>query len=45
MFDAEKWEIVWTHRQTFIDGTLSTLLMALFGLLIALVLGIIFGLM
>lgn len=45
MFDADKWELVWTHRQTFIDGTLSTLLMALFGLLIALVLGIVFGLM
>ena len=45
MFEAEKWELVWTHRQTFIDGTLSTLLMAMFGLLIALVLGVIFGLM
>lgn len=45
MFDASKWELVWTHRQTFIDGTLSTLLMALFGLLIALALGVIFGLM
>ncbi len=45
MFDAEKWGLVWVHRQTFIDGALSTLLMALFGLMIALVLGVIFGLM
>lgn len=45
MFDAEKWALVWAHRQTFIDGTLSTLLMAFFGLMGALVLGVIFGLM
>lgn len=45
MFDAAKWELVWAHRQSFINGTLSTLLMALFGLMLAMVLGIIFGLM
>lgn len=45
MFDAEKWSLVWTHRQTFIDGTISTLLMALFGLILALVIGIVIGFM
>ncbi len=45
MFEQEKWEIVWNHRQSFIDGTISTVIMALAGLAIALVLGIIFGLM
>ena len=45
MFDAEKWELIWTHRQTFIDGTVSTLLMALFGLVLAMVIGIVMGLM
>ena len=45
MFDAEKWRLVWTHRQTFIDGTISTLLMALFGLALAMTIGIVLGLM
>lgn len=45
MFNSEKWEIVWKHRQSFIDGTISTVIMALAGLAIALVLGVIFGLM
>lgn len=45
MFDAEKWGLVWTHRQTFIDGTISTLLMALFGLMLAMAIGIVVGLM
>lgn len=45
MFDANKWELIWTHRQSFIDGALSTVVMAFFGLAIALVLGVIFGLM
>lgn len=45
MFDAEKWGLVWTHRQTFIDGTVSTLLMALFGLMLAMAIGIVVGLM
>ncbi|MDY4586923.1 MAG: amino acid ABC transporter permease [Oscillospiraceae bacterium] len=45
MFDAEKWGLIWTHRQTFIDGTLSTLLMALFGLALAMTIGVIVGLM
>lgn len=45
MFDAEKWGIVWTHRQTFIDGTVSTLTMAIFGLMLAMAIGIVVGLM
>ena len=45
MFDAEKWALIWTHRQTFIDGTISTLLMALFGLILAMTIGIVVGLM
>ena len=45
MFDAEKWGLVWTHRQTFIDGTISTLLMALFGLALAMIIGVVVGLM
>lgn len=45
MFESEKWEIVWNHRQSFIDGTISTVIMALAGLAIALILGVIFGLM
>ncbi len=45
MFDLEKWEIVWKHRQSFFDGTISTVIMALAGLAIALILGVIFGLM
>ena len=45
MFEADKWELVWTHRQTFIDGTISTLLMALFGLALAMVIGVVIGLM
>lgn len=45
MFDFDRWNIIWTHKQSFIDGTLSTLVMALFGLAISLALGVIFGLM
>lgn len=45
MFDINKWGIIWTHRQSFFDGTLSTIVMALFGLAIAMMIGVIFGLM
>lgn len=45
MFDFDRWNIIWTHKQSFIDGTLSTIVMALFGLAISLALGVIFGLM
>lgn len=45
MFDPNKWSIIWAHRQSFISGTVSTVIMALFGLIISLILGVIFGLM
>lgn len=45
MFDFDRWQIIWTHKQSFIDGTVSTIVMALFGLAISLTLGVIFGLM
>lgn len=45
MFDPNKWSIIWSHRQSFINGTVSTVVMALFGLIISLILGVIFGLM
>lgn len=45
MFDFDRWNIIWTHKQSFIDGTVSTIVMALFGLAISLALGVIFGLM
>ncbi|MCM1061300.1 MAG: amino acid ABC transporter permease [Eubacterium sp.] len=45
MFDLEKWSLIWTHRETFINGTVSTLIMAFFGLVLALIIGIVFGLM
>lgn len=45
MFDAEKWKLIWTHREAFIDGTGSTLIMAFFGLALALAVGVIFGLL
>ncbi len=45
MFDLEKWGMIWKHRQSFFDGTVSTVIMALAGLAIAMVLGVIFGLM
>lgn len=45
MFDFDRWNIIWTHKQSFIDGTVSTIVMALFGLAISLALGVIFGIM
>lgn len=45
MFNFDRWNIIWTHKQSFIDGTASTIVMALFGLAISLALGVIFGLM
>lgn len=45
VLDADKWNLIWTHREAFIGGTVSTLIMAAMGLLLALAVGIIFGLM
>lgn len=45
IFDASAWAKVWTYRGTFIKGFLTTLETAAIGLVLALVLGILFGLM
>lgn len=45
LFDPGAWEKVWIYRGTFLLGLKNTALSALFGLLLALALGIIFGLM
>ena len=45
MFDVNRWLMVWTHRQAFTDGLLSTLIMAFFALGLALLIGVLFGLL
>lgn len=45
LFSLEAWEKVWTYRSTFLLGLYHTGIMAFFALLIALVLGMLFGLM
>ena len=45
MFDIDKWSLLWTHRQAFFDGTVATIIMALFALGLALILSIVFGLL
>ncbi len=45
LFSADAWEKVWTYRASFLLGLKNTALTALFGILLALILGIIFGLM
>ncbi len=45
LFNAASWMKVWVYKGTFIKGFLTTLETAVFGLILALVLGIIFGLM
>ena len=45
LFSPSAWATVWTYRGTFLLGLRNTLVTAIFGLLLALVLGIIFGLM
>ena len=45
LFRPSAWATVWTYRGTFLLGLRNTLVTAIFGLLLALVLGIIFGLM
>ncbi len=44
LFSANAWSIVWTFRETFIIGLKNTLLTAFVALLLALALGVIFGL-
>lgn len=45
LFSAYSWGKIWDFRQGFLLGLGNTLLTALFGILLALLLGIIFGLM
>ena len=45
LFSAEAWNKVWTYRGTFLLGLENTALTALFALMLALVLGIFFGLL
>lgn len=45
IFDPSAWEKVWLYRSTFLTGLGNTVETALVGLLLAFVLGIIFGLM
>lgn len=45
IFSADAWGKVWTFRSTFLLGLEHTVITALFGLLISLILGILFGLM
>ncbi len=45
IFSADAWMKVWTYRGTFILGLLTTVKTAVAGIILALVLGIIFGLM
>ncbi len=45
IFSQSAWEKVWLYRETFLLGLANTAVTALFGLLLALMLGILFGLM
>lgn len=45
LFDAAAWAKVWTYRGTFLLGLANTAKTALFGLFLAFILGVIFGLM
>ena len=45
LFSVEAWNKVWTYRGTFLLGLENTAVTALFALLLALVLGILFGLL
>lgn len=44
LFSADAWNKIWTFREVFLQGLGNTALTALFGLLLALVIGIISGL-
>ncbi len=45
IFSTDAWEKVWAYRGTFLLGLSNTAITALFGLLLSMILGIIFGLM
>lgn len=44
LFNPSCWEIVWKYRATFVNGFVNTLMTAAAGLVIAIVIGVIFGL-
>lgn len=45
IFSARAWEKVWIYRGTFLLGFWNTIKTSLFGILLALIIGIVFGLM
>lgn len=45
IFSFRAWEKVWIYRETFLLGLLNTVQTSIFGILLALVIGLIFGLM
>lgn len=45
LFSAEDWLMVWNYKDTFILGFINTLQTAVIGILLALIIGIIIGLM
>ena len=45
LFSAEAWNKIWTYRSTFLLGLENTAVTALFALMLALALGILFGLL
>ena len=45
LFSADAWSKIWTYRSTFLLGLENTALTAVFALALALVLGILFGLL
>lgn len=45
IFSIDAWQKVWTFRNTFLYGLFNTVRMAFFGVLLALIIGIILGLM
>lgn len=45
LFSPAAWEKVWTYRSTFLLGLANTAETALFGLVLAFILGVVFGLM
>ena len=45
LFSADAWGKIWTYRSTFLLGLENTALTAVFALALALVLGILFGLL
>ena len=45
IFSSDAWAKIWTYRETFLLGLFNTVRTALFGVILSLILGIIFGLL